>query len=102
MISRALVAGEVEHLLALLVGALFIPTLALFLGVVSGTKKLFEVTYLLIWYIGAVNHLPQLDFLGAGNSAITSAVLRVYLGISIVLLIGAILFRRWQLVRGSV
>ncbi len=101
MIMRAFVAGEFEHLAALLVGAFFIVNLALFLGVVSGTKKLFEVTYLIIWYVGAINHLPQLDFLGAASTAISSVVSQVYLGISVVLLLGAIVFRRWQLIRGS-
>jgi hypothetical protein len=96
MILRAFLAGEVEHLVALLVGAFFIANLALFLGIVSGTKKLFEVTYLIIWYVGAINHLPQLDFLGAASTAITSSVSQAYFGISVLLLIGAIVFRRRQ------
>ena len=32
------------------VGALFIPTLALALGVWSGSGKLFEVVFLVLWY----------------------------------------------------
>ncbi len=100
MIIRALMAGDTEHLVALLVGAFFIVNLALFLGVVSGTKKLFEVTYLIIWYVGAINHLPQLDFLGAASTTIIRSLLPVYLGISILLLLGTIGFRRWRLIKG--
>ncbi len=100
MMVRAFVAGEVGHLSALLVGALFVPTLALFLGVVSGTKKLFEVSYLLIWYLGAINHLPALDFLGATQASGADAVPQAYLALSFVLLLGAIVFRQRQLTSG--
>ncbi len=101
MIARALLVGEVGHLSALLVGALFVPTLALFLGVVSGTKKLFEVSYLLIWYLGAVNHLPALDFLGATDASVAIAVPQAYLALSVVLLLSGFVFRRRQLTSGT-
>ena len=97
MMARALQLGDLEHLNALLVGALFVPTLALFLGALSGTKKLFEVVYLLIWYLGPVNHLTALDFLGTTDAAVANAVPQAYVVITLVLLLGAFLFRRRQL-----
>lgn len=59
-----ILAGNWLHLLAWGIGALFIPTLALALGVWSGTNKLFEVVYMLWWYVGPVNRLESLDFMG--------------------------------------
>jgi hypothetical protein len=97
MMVRALLAGETGNLLALLAGALFVPTLALFLGVVSGTKKLFEMSYLLFWYLGAVNHLPALDVFGAAESSAAGMVPQTYTALSLALLVGAFLFRRRQL-----
>jgi glucose uptake protein GlcU len=47
------------------VGALFIPTLALALGVWSGSSKLFEVVYTLLWYVGPANQFVALDYMGA-------------------------------------
>lgn len=38
---------------------------ALALGVVSGASRIFESAYLLLWYLGPVNRVPQLDFAGA-------------------------------------
>jgi hypothetical protein len=102
MLVRALLANELGYLLALLAGALFVPTLALLLGVVSGTKKLFEVSYLLFWYLGAVNHLPALDFLGATNSSVGGAVPQAYFALSLALLAAAFLFRRRQLAAGII
>ncbi len=99
MIVRALLAGELGHVAALLIGALFVSTLALFLGVVSGTKKLFEVSYLVIWYL-AVNQVPALDFLGATAASVVSGVPRAYLVMSLGLLSFAFLLRRRQMAGG--
>ena len=67
-IIRLGVAGDSAGLLALLSGALFIPSLALASGVWSGTSKLFEILYMLIWYLGPLNKLAALDYSGAhGN-----------------------------------
>jgi hypothetical protein len=65
VVVRLLAAGDLRGAGAWLVGALFIPTLALSLGVWSGSGKLFEALYLLLWYIGPMNRTPEMDYLGA-------------------------------------
>jgi hypothetical protein len=45
-------------------GALFIPALALALGVWSGSSKFFEALYTVWWYVGPLHRLPALDFVG--------------------------------------
>jgi hypothetical protein len=62
---RLLAAGDLRGLGAWAVGAMFIPSMALALGVWSGSGKLFEALYLVLWYIGPMNRTPQLDYLGA-------------------------------------
>ena len=44
-------------------GALFIPSLALLLGTVSGTHRVFQVLYLILWY-AVVNHVAAADYMG--------------------------------------
>ena len=67
-IIRFLVDGDTVGLLALLSGAIFIPSLALAAGVWSGTSKLFEILYMVIWYLGPMNKLMVLDYIGShGN-----------------------------------
>jgi len=68
-------AGDWLHLLAWGTGALFIPTLALVLGVWSGTKKLFEVVYMIWWYAGPINQMESLDFMGTSLTLPVSRVL---------------------------
>lgn len=61
---RLLLAGDAAGLAGWTAGALFIPSLALALGLWSGTSKLFEAVYVVWWYVGALHHQPGLDFTG--------------------------------------
>ena len=65
-VNLALV-GDWPYLLAWGIGAFFIPTLALALGVWSDSNKLFEVVYMLWWYAGPVSGVENLDFLSASS-----------------------------------
>ena len=60
---RFLAAGAWASLLAWLAGALFVPSLALALGVLSGSGKPFEVIYVL-WMYGVLQRVPAFDFVG--------------------------------------
>ncbi|MBK9601605.1 MAG: hypothetical protein IPO36_07135 [Anaerolineales bacterium] len=65
---RYAVDGDTVGLLALLSGAIFIPSLAVASGVWSGTSKLFEILYMVIWYLGPLNKVPGLDFIGSHSN----------------------------------
>jgi hypothetical protein len=97
VLLRLLVAGELGALFALFVGAAFIPSLALALGTWSGSSKLFEVTYLLLWYVGLLEHTPSLDFAGISAESITRGIPWVYFGVAILLLGIAVAGRTRQL-----
>ncbi len=60
---RLLAAGEFFSLGAWLAGALFIPSLALALGVCTGGRKAFEALYTAWWYIGPLHHAHGIDFM---------------------------------------
>lgn len=61
---RALMEGDGAAAVAWLGGACFVSSLALACGVWTGTGKLFEVLYLLLWYAGPINQAPPLDYAG--------------------------------------
>jgi hypothetical protein len=61
---RLLIARDRPALLAWIACTLFVPSLALALGIWSGTNKVFEAVYTVWWYIGPAHHTPGLDFLG--------------------------------------
>jgi hypothetical protein len=52
-------------LLALISGTIFIPSLELACGVWSSSSKLFEILYITIWYLGPLDNLPALDYIGS-------------------------------------
>jgi hypothetical protein len=70
---RLAFAKDLTGLGAWTAGALFIPSLALAAGVWTGSGKLFEVLYLLLWYVGPMNRIPFLDFVGVSRSSTGSA-----------------------------
>jgi|HubBroStandDraft_4_1064222.scaffolds.fasta_scaffold00147_5 hypothetical protein len=95
--SRLLLAGDWRGLLAWLIGALFIPTLALTLGVWSGSSKLFEIVYTLLWYIGPMHETLQLDFMGSVPGTSSTRIPAFYLGLAAAMTAVAFLGRKRQL-----
>ena len=83
---RLLLSQDWHGLAAWTVGALFIPTLALSLGVWSGSSKPFEALYTVWWYVGPAHYTPGLDFMGLTPQ---SANPTIYLVATIVLLTAA-------------
>jgi ABC-type transport system involved in multi-copper enzyme maturation permease subunit len=86
-------AGEVTSQLSLTAGLLFIPSLALALGVWTGSSKAFEVVYVVFWYLGLLNKVLELDYLGLH----TPQNWPVYLLLSLAFFFLAVLGRQRQL-----
>jgi hypothetical protein len=91
--TRLLISLDWQALAAWGAGALFIPSLALSLGVWSGSSKLFEAIYTVWWYVGPLHQIPGLDFVG-GSRASSSPGL--YLTLAAGLLLASSLGRRRQ------
>lgn len=98
--ARLLLVGDNTGALAWCAGALFIPSLALALGVISGTAKSFEGLFTVLWYIGPMNQTRGLDFSGAARSAHPARDAAIYLLLSAVLVAIAAVFRSRQLRNG--
>ncbi|MFL6196723.1 MAG: hypothetical protein ACJ75H_21245 [Thermoanaerobaculia bacterium] len=94
---RLALAGDGPGFGAWIVGALFIPTLALALGVWTGGSKAFEAVYLALWYIGPMQRTVPLDFLGALPDATRAGVPLGWLAATAVLGALAVLGRKRQL-----
>jgi hypothetical protein len=94
---RLLLTGNVRGVLAWLVGAVFIPTLALALGVCSGTGKPFEILYTLLWYVGPMHAIPQLDFMGSAPATAATRYPLIYLVLTGIFGVAALAGRKRQL-----
>jgi hypothetical protein len=92
--------GDLASLFTWAVAVIFIPSLAIALAVWSGGSKLFEVVYLMLWYAGPMNQfLPQLDFMGASDRAISFGTPLVFL-VATVVLMGMALIGRQRKIQG--
>ncbi len=94
---RLLLASDGRGALGWLAGSLFIPTLALACGTWSGSSKLFEILYTLLWYTGPLQPTRQLDFMAASPASVAAGMPRVFFMVTIVLAGLALLARRRQL-----
>ncbi len=71
---RLLVAADWQSFAAWVAGAIFIPSLALALGVWSGGSRAFEAIYTLWWYIGPAHQVRGLDFAGTTAASSTAGI----------------------------
>ena len=98
-LARFALIGEWTNVAALLVAAGFVPSLALALGTWSGSARLFEVLYLMLWYMGPMNRIPALDYAGATQPGTGAGTVAGFLAVAVVLAGMALIGRFRQLRR---
>jgi hypothetical protein len=91
---RFILPGDTFSVLGWLTGLLFIPSLALVSGVLTGSGKAFEVIYVL-WMSLLSQKAPPFDFIGMSRQS----PLYLYVPLAIALFIIAVLARQAQLKR---
>lgn len=94
--TRFILAGETFSVLGWLTGALFIPSLALALGTLTGRSKTFEALYV-PWAYLLTQRIPAFDFVGFTPAS----PLRIYLLLSLALLCLAFIARQRQVKSGG-
>jgi hypothetical protein len=100
VLARLIAAGDGSSVLVWTVGALFIPSLALAFGTWTGSSKVFEISYLMLWYIGPIQQIDQFNFINfETDTPQTSPTPWIFLVAAVVLMALAAAGRRRQ-VRG--
>ncbi|MGG3799800.1 ABC transporter permease [Metabacillus fastidiosus] len=87
--GKLVIVGDMPGLAAWFIGSLYVPALALSLGIWTKTNKSFELIYLSIIFIGLFNNIRLFDFLGIMDGSVESGIPIAYLLFTIVLLAGA-------------
>lgn len=93
---RMFFSGEFGSIAVWLAGAAFIPSLALALGVWTGSSKMFEVIYFILLYVGPMNQTPFLDFIGVTGNKISPGTTFAFFVITLVLIVFSVLGRKRQ------
>ena len=73
--------GSFGVVLQIAVGASFVSALALALGAASGGARLFELVFLMLWYV-AVQKAPHLGFMGRIDTEFWASDALLYLGLA--------------------
>jgi hypothetical protein len=94
---RILATQGALALLPWIAGAAFLPSLALALGVWSGTSKPFEGILTAMWYIGPINRVSGIDYTGSSNGPEAMHYAVVYLLTATALLVAAAALRSRQI-----
>lgn len=81
---RLIIMNNFMGLLMFILASMLIPALALVLGVLTRNNKLFEILYVIIWYLGPINHIELLNFTHIINPSLS--LIKIYF------LVDAILF----------
>jgi len=93
---RLSMGGEAGALLLWAAGVAFVPSLALALGVWTGSSKFFEALYTFLWY-AMIQRVPSFDFSGCLESGVRSGNAAWYATAAVVLFAAALLGRRRRL-----
>lgn len=68
-LARLVMAGDVSAAAACIATVCAIAITALACGLLTGSSRLFEGAYLIVWYVGPINHLDVVDFASATMTA---------------------------------
>jgi hypothetical protein len=100
VLGRLIAEGDGSGVLVWTVGALFIPSLALAFGTWTGSSKVFEIAYLMLWYIGPIQQIDQFNFINfePGTSQTNPTVL-IFLFAAILLMALSVVGRARQVRR---
>jgi len=100
VLLRVLLAADGDAVLTWTTGALFIPSLALALGTLSGNSRTFQIAYLMLWYAGPMQGIQRFDFMGLDSKeSVADGLPMVFITAAVVLLALATVGRRRQLQR---
>ena len=95
---RLTIDGNTDGLFVWAAGTLSIPSMALAIGTWSGSSKAFQIAYMALWYIGPMQGVTTLDFMGLEpEAAVNEGVPLIFLGVTAVLLAMALAGRARQL-----
>jgi len=81
------------RLLAAVAVLVFPASVALASGVLTGTPRVFEGGYLVLWYVGPLN-VVSLDFAGASTTALSTAAPAPFVAVAAVALVAAVAGKR--------
>lgn len=94
LLVRLAIAGLWGNVFYIIIGSIFITSLAGFLGFWTRGTKTFEVVYLFLWYLGPYYKIGYLDFTGSASEIVMHQFLEIYLLLSLMMVLSTLVGKR--------
>ena len=93
IIIKFIILNDFPEVVYILMGIFFVNALGMFIGNVAKNSTAFEITYTILWYVGMLNGLTSLDFLGLTKTAVSAHIPIMFFAVGIVILIASIIIK---------
>ncbi len=93
IIIKFVILNDFLGAIYILMGTFFVNALGMFIGNVAKNSTAFEIIYTILWYVGILNGLTSLDFLGLTKTAVSTHIPIMFSAVGIVLLIASIIIK---------
>lgn len=93
IIIRFIMLNDFLGVMYILMGIFFVNALGMFIGNVAKNSTAFEIIYTILWYVGMLNGLTSLDFLGLTKTAVSAHIPIMFFAVGIVILIDSIIIK---------
>lgn len=93
IIIKFIILSDFSRIMYISVGIFFVNTLGMFIGNVAKNSTTFEMIYTILWYVGMLNGLTSLDFLGLTKTAVSTHSPIMFFAVGIVILIASIIIK---------
>ena len=93
IIIKFIILNDFPGVMYISMGIFFVNALGMFIGNVAKNSTAFEIIYTILWYVGMLNGLTSLDFLGLTKTAVSAHIPIVFFAVGIVLLIASIIIK---------
>lgn len=93
IIMKFVILNDFMGAMYILMGIFFVNALGMFIGNVSKNCTAFEIFYTILWYVGILNGLTRLDFIGLTKTAISAHIPIMFCAAGIVLLVASVVIK---------
>lgn len=94
VIIKFIISNDYLGAIYILMGIIFVNALGMFIGNISKNPTAFEIIYTILWYVGMLNGLTSLDFIGITKAAVSAHIPIMFFTVGIVFLIASIVIKK--------
>lgn len=97
IIIKFIMLNNFTGVMNIFMGILFVNSLGMLMGNVFKNSTAFEIIYTILWYVGILNGLYSLDFLGLTQTAVNANIPSIFFLVGISFIIISVMFKKCRI-----